>query len=394
MIRPEWRELDEEIEAALGETFGEVRATVRKNLAALLIGLVVVLRMSRGWYGRLTLSGIGRAMPTVGSVKVRYKRLHRFLDNPHFRTDDLGPGLVRAAVGANPPSLLPVLIDQTTVGDVQVLTGSYPVDGRSIPLAMTAFEYGKLGSSQTLVEEEFLRRTAASVPRETRLIWIMDRGYGRVALVLLCHHEDWLFVIRSRSDILVETRGRRLSLSRLPHRQGVACRYRNVLYHGQKKVRVDLIIFRERGFRDPWFLLVPPDSEERLSTDAVVRLYRSRMRIETSFRDFKSWLGVRGLRLKVRKAERLNRLLMGLSLGYVLLLALGTGQLGQQLRREMEILRRTARHGTRRTLSDLFLALLVLSDVWLFSPANLKTLIGECLLAIRSGPVVPAALLI
>ena len=54
MIKPEWRELDEEIEAAFGETFWEVRATVRKNLAALLIGLVVVLRMSRGWYGRLT----------------------------------------------------------------------------------------------------------------------------------------------------------------------------------------------------------------------------------------------------------------------------------------------------------------------------------------------------
>jgi len=167
-----------------------------------------------------------------------------------------------------------------------------------------------------------------------------------------------------------------------------------VLYHGQMKVCLDLVILREKGFAEPWYLLVPPDSEEWLSTDAVVQLYRSRMRIETSFRDFKSWLGVRGLRLKGRRAERLNRLLMGLALGYVLLLALGTSRVGQQLRREMEILRRNARHGTRRTLSDLFLALLVLSDVWLFSPANLKTLIGECLRAIRSGPVVPAALLI
>lgn len=85
---------------------------------------------------------------------------------------------------------------------------------------------------------------------------------------------------------------------------------------------------------------------------------------------------------------------MGLSLGYILLLALGSGWLGQQLRREMEILRRTARPGTRRTLSDLFLALLILADVWLFSPANFQALIGECLLALRSGPVVPAVLLI
>jgi hypothetical protein len=85
MITPEWRELEEEIERTLLETFVEVRATVRKNSAALLIGLVVVLRMSRGWFGRLTLNGLSWALPTGGSARVRYKRLHRFLDNPHFR---------------------------------------------------------------------------------------------------------------------------------------------------------------------------------------------------------------------------------------------------------------------------------------------------------------------
>jgi len=394
MIRPEWRELEEEIETTLAETFTEVRATVRKNLAALLIGLIVVLRMSRGWYGRLTLSGLCRALPTTGSVKVRYKRLHRFLDNPHFQPETLGPGLVRAAVGPTPLPLLPVLVDQTTIGEVQVLTGSYPVDGRAIPLAMKTFETENLSSGQTQVEEEFLRRTAASVPRETTLVWIMDRGYGRVALVLLCQDQDWLFVIRSRSDLAVEREGQWVSLRRLPYRQGVACRYRNVRFHRQIRARVDLVIFREKGFKEPWFLLIPPHSEESLPTDVVVHLYRSRMRIETSFRDLKSWLGVRGLRLKVRKAERLNRLLMGLALGYILLLTLGASRLGHQLRRDMEILRRTARHGTRRTLGDLFVALLLLSDVWLFSAANLQSLITECLLAIRAGRAVPAALLI
>jgi len=136
MIRPEGRELEEEIETTLTETFSELRATVRKNLAALLIGLVVVLRMSRGWYGRLTLSGLGRGLPTTGSVKVRYKRLHRFLDNPHFQTETLSPGLLRAAVGPTPPALLPILVDPTTVGEVQMLTGSYPIEGRAVPVAL------------------------------------------------------------------------------------------------------------------------------------------------------------------------------------------------------------------------------------------------------------------
>ena len=392
----EWRDLQAEVETTLRETFGEVRATVRKNLAALMIGLVMVLRTPRGWYGRLTLSGISRAMPTRGQVAARYKRLHRFLDNTHFRTEQLSSGLLRLAAGESCPSLVPVLVDQTAVGDIQVLTGSYPVEGRAIPLAMATFEYGELPSSQNRLEEDFLRRLAGGLPREVRFVWVMDRGYGRASLLALCRQEQWLFVIRGRATVTVEYQEegkvKRASLGRLPHRQGVACRYRKVLYQGTKKERIDIIVYREKGFKEPWFLLVPADSEEMLPTDAVVQLYRSRMRIETSFRDFKSWLGVRGLRLKVRKAERLNRLLTGLALGYILLLALGSGRLAQQLRREMEILRNHARHGTRRTLSRLFMALLVVTDPLLLSLSNLTQMIKDCLLDLRSGQATKAAI--
>ena len=42
------------------------------------------------------------------------------------------------------PAFVPVLVDQTAVGDIQVLMGSYPVSGRAIPPAMATFEYGEL----------------------------------------------------------------------------------------------------------------------------------------------------------------------------------------------------------------------------------------------------------
>lgn len=396
-VREEWRELEGEVEETLRETFSDVRATVRKNLAALVLGLVMVLRTPRGWYGKLSLSGISRGMSTRGEVKARYKRLHRFLDNPRFQTEPLSAGLLRLASGESCPSLVPLLVDQTAVGEVQVLTASYPVSGRAIPLSMATFEYGELLSSQNRLEEEFLRRLAGALPRETRLVWIMDRGYGRVALLALCRKEDWLFIIRGRSGVIVEYqeegKRKRLSLGRLPHRQGQARRYRGVFYQGKKREKVDIIVYREKGFKEPWFLLVPPDSEEILPTETVVQFYRSRMRIEVTFRDFKSWLGVRGLHLKVRKAARLNRLLTALALGYILLLALGTSRLAQQLRREMEILRKKARHGTRRTLSGLSLALMVLTDPFLLSLANLKNILEECVLALRRGQALKTSFL-
>jgi len=157
-VRPEWRELDADLEEALRETFSDLRATVRKNLAALVIALVMVLRMPRGWYGRLTLSGVARVMPTRGQVASRYKRLHRFLDNPGFRHESLCAGLLHLATGGTCPSLVPVLVDQTAVGEVQVLTASYPVEGRAVPLAMATFEHGERELSQNLLEEDFLRR--------------------------------------------------------------------------------------------------------------------------------------------------------------------------------------------------------------------------------------------
>lgn len=387
----EWRELYREIEDTLEEKFTELRRTVVKNLAYLVIALVIVLRTPRGWYGKLSLSGISRGMCTEANAKSRYKRLHRFLDNPHFQSEQLSSGLLELVVGKKIPSLLPLIVDQTAMGDIQVITGSYPVEGRSVPLAMATFEYRELEASQNIVEEDFLKKLARSIPKETQVVWIMDRGYGRASLLVFCRKQKWLYIIRGRSHVKVQYQEqgkiKRMSLGRLKHRQGVARRYRNVLYHGIIKEKVDIIVYRERGFKEPWFLLVPAGSEDVLPTELVVSWYRARMRIEVSFRDFKSWLGVRGLRLKVRRAQRLSRLLAALAIGYILLLALGSSRLGKQLRRELEILRTRVRHGTRRTLSVLSIALMTVTDSLLLSRTNLMSVLADCLMRLRQGQV-------
>ena len=110
------------------------------------------------------------------------------------------------------------------------------------------------------------------------------------------------------------------------------------------------------------FLLVPPDSESWLPTAEVVRLYRQRMQIEHCFRDWKSHLGLRGLHLQVDKSSRLLRLLMGFTLAYLLLLLLGQDPLAEKLRPIFEQRRHRPRHGTKRVLSVLSIALYLLSD--------------------------------
>jgi len=108
-------------------------------------------------------------------------------------------------------------------------------------------------------------------------------------------------------------------------------------------------------------LLVPVAYRTLLETDLVIDLYRERMQIEQSFRDFKTHLGLRGLNLQIDIASRMGRLLLAFCLAYILCVLLGESSLGQQARIGFEIPRHTARHGTRRTLSGLSIAMLILS---------------------------------
>jgi len=142
-----------ELKEGLIREFPSLSKTVTRNLACLIFALLLLLRTYRGWYGRLTLSGIARCFPSEGTSKSRYKRLCRFLDNENFQMINLTKDLTRLICPKE--ELLPVIIDQTAIGDVQVISANIPIEGRSIPIATCTFEYGKIKDSQNNLEEEF-----------------------------------------------------------------------------------------------------------------------------------------------------------------------------------------------------------------------------------------------
>ena len=152
-----------------------------------------------------------------------------------------------------------------------------------------------------------------------------------------------------------------MKLHQLRSKPFVARCYRDVLYHAKKQVRVDVIVYYEPGYKEPWYLLVPVTARDVMSTEVVVELYRERMQLEQSFRDFKTHLGMRGLKLQVDIAARMGRLLLAFCLVYVLCVLLGASPLGEQARATFEIPRRNPRHGTTRTLSALTIAMYMLS---------------------------------
>jgi hypothetical protein len=362
-------ELHASIRSLIESYFPCLRRPVRKNLSRLTCAFLHLAWSVRFGYGGLHLTSIARVLPKGKKFKSSYKWLSRFLKCKYFDASSLAECMLAVILGQKPPPWVIVLVDQTTVNGVEVVNAAIPFQGRAVPVAWVDFEYPWKTlhpPSQNTIERYLLTWLGLAVPRGVRLILIFDRGYARVELIKDLNQGQQPFLIRARSNVIVQTevRGRqqRLSLGRLPHRTGCPIRYRHVLYHSRKAEPVDVIVYREKGFQEPWFLIVPPDSESWLPTEEVVRLYRQRMQIEQCFRDWKSHLGLRGLHLQVEKSERLLRLLMGFTLAYLIVLLLGQDRFAEQLRPHFEQERHKPRHGTRKVLSVLSMALYLLSD--------------------------------
>ena len=379
--------LQERLREVIDRTFHGLRRLVRTNLVLLTEALLLLVRGGRSGQGRLSLHAIARQLRTPGRPQSRYKRLHRFLDCLRFDPASGTSGLVQLALGVRPRArLLPVLVDQVTIGTVQVLHLGTPYRGRVLPVGFRTFAYPLAEGSQSRLELTALADLATSLPAGVRPVWIEDRGYARVRLVEEFTRAGELFIIRGRGNVGVCCAGgpwQRLATVAAGIPPNVAVRFTHALYHTTRRRPVDLVCYRDPAFQEPWALILPPDSEALLPTVQAVQAYRERMQIEQGHRDWKTHLGMRGLQLKVRQPERLARLLMVFAIAYALVLLLGASQLGKTLRDQIEIRRARPRHGTTRTLSVLTLGCALLATPRHLPRAWAKLL--QLLHALRDG---------
>jgi hypothetical protein len=349
--------------AILDTAFPALHRSLRKTLAVVCTGFLAVLAAARGGNGALSLAALARGLPSPGRAHSRETRLHRFLKNRRLEGRAVSTGLVRLLFRPGPRRLVALLFDQTQAGPAQALVVAVPFAGRALPLSVWTFAYpwrDRLPSQNTL-EELCLAEVEASLPPGLTPVWIGDRGYSRARLLGRCRREGRLFLLRGRGGTRVTVDGRTCKLRELPAPAAAPARYPHVLYHAQQRIPVDVIASHEAGFAEPWYLLVPADSAALWGPAAIVALYRERMQIEQSFRDFKTHLGLRGLHLKVHVDERLGRFLHAFCLAYALLCVLGATPEGEAARADLEIPRRRPRHGTTRTQSVLSIARMMLT---------------------------------
>ena len=357
-------ELDDLLRKLMGFLFvyrGMIRVTILKNIALVTYGLITLFQGARGGNGWLSKAALARCLPLGTGPKEREQRLYRFLDNVRLTLELLIPLHIGLACGTKLRERLPMILDQTTIRGIETLLIGLVFEGRVLPIAFSCFMKRFIHKRQNILEHSLILAAMSCFPVEFRPLLILDRGYARVALLIHLGEEGIPFLCRAKRSVMVYLRGeiKGKTLGRFKIKPGQILRY-SVLYHSQKKEPLDLIIYFGKGYKEPWYLLVP--SGTSLTAEEIVELYAKRMSIEQGFRDWKTHLGVRGLVFYGgNPAPRLTRLLLAFSLSYLLCLALGSTEEAQQVRAFVEIKRRKPRHGTTRTLSVLSIGILRLS---------------------------------
>lgn len=239
------------------------------------------------------LSDISQRMP--GNPGAGYKRIQRFLAqaDPHeallrlFQVDApfvLGDPTEIPRPQARKTEYVGRLKDGKTRG-FWLLSLATPFRGRAIPFHFITY------SSRTIAQEETSRNLDHSRAFEgiKALLGdrplVLDREFSYLELLHNLVAEEVQFVIRlnmgSHPPIFLNQQGRRVELMIQPGQEVV---HRNLFYKAE--VRVQVIGRWKRGFARPLWVMTSLEPQQGL------RIYLQRMKIDESFRDLKSLLGL------------------------------------------------------------------------------------------------------
>jgi hypothetical protein len=329
----------------------------QKALAALVCGVVCAEQAQ--------VSRASAGMPGVAHDRSKLRRVQRLLANPRF---DLARGQRRllARVLGRRRGRLDVLVDATTTSASAHQAGTVTLclalawQGRAIPLLWRSWVADAPGQdwvgalrAMTQTLHEVLVAVAPDQPQQDppQVVVLADRGLSGSTLARLAREHGWHYLLRVTRHTQVRTAdGCVQEVRAWVSRPGTrACLSQVQLYAPRRKVRPGaggwarvweealtaqvVAVWRARD-QEAWLLVTDlPASLARCAE------YRRRTWEEELFRDLKG-LGWHWEQSRLRRPERVERLLLVLALATLWMLGLGQRVLRRGRRRQLEDRRR------------------------------------------------------
>lgn len=292
-----------------------LRLSQAKTLAILVAAAMRVQRIS--------LANIGRQM--LGCAKHQIKRCWRFCANGRVESADAMRGVLQRVLKKRKQKLL-ISFDWTDIKGMQMLMAAAVIKGRGVPLCWASCSGHTYDGhrSRNAFEESLLLVLRSMIPRQVKVIILADRGFGRTELARFCQRQGFGYLIRIQPDVHVRCRSYSGKLLDYPVHKGIARVLKNAAYRQKNPLQQHVVIRWKRGLparRDEcWFLA----TDQQASAVRLCELYGQRMTIEQLFRDGKSKRNGWSLRdTRIKRPDRLDRLMLILALAYLLLCGLG-----------------------------------------------------------------------
>jgi hypothetical protein len=288
------------------------RITRVRNLALLMTGLYLARKVH--------LSLMVEEWHLPGKTPSLVNRLRRFLDNPRVSVPDYYRPVAESLVGAFRGLPMRLIMDTTKLGfSARLLTVSLAYRKRALPLAWSVHR-GKQGWVAVKEQIALLRWVARLIPEGSE-VWVLgDCEFQHVPLISWVKGRGWHYVLRQQGKVLVWQPGEaQKQLADFDLKEGetryLDCVYLTQEYHYGP---VSMVLHWEVGEEEPWYL-----ATDQPATWRTIRTYKIRMWTEELYGDMKG----HGFDLEgtyMRDPDRLSRLVLGVCLVYVWLIAVGS----------------------------------------------------------------------
>lgn len=266
----------------------------------------------------LSVTGLGRNIKSATSEKHQIKRSMRLCSNPHLygEVNSIYAFMAHQLVGQQVQPI--ILVDWSDLDPRKqhfLFRASIAVEGRSLTLYEQV--YGVDEKEKPTIHKDFMLALKAMLPPSCKPIIVSDAGF-RVPWFELVESLGWDFVGRVRNktmckqqqdrewyltkDLYQHASVRPAGLGRylLRRKESFECDF--VVYKQKEKGRKKLTATGERARRssnslsnasreqEPWLLATSLPTDSASEAKKIVRIYKTRMQIEESFKDLKSGL--------------------------------------------------------------------------------------------------------
>jgi hypothetical protein len=291
-----------------------------ENLALMVVGMVFAQSVS--------LPAIGRYMPLSAiQLEGRVERLERLLACPKLGALDLLEPVARRVLAwlAKRQERLVIVMDRSLIrNDFNFLYVAVAFGRRSLTLGWVRLEH--TGTSDLAAQQRLLGWLARCLPEGAEVWIVADREFHSIELARWIDEDlGCRFALRIKAGTSVEIEGRWQQAGDLVRRG-----QRRVIEHVRvtkarraRAIRVSVLALWDQDEAEPWLLI-----SNAASGEAIEAAYRERFWIEEMFSDHKS-RGFNLERTRIEDPDRIERLLVALTLAYLWVMEIGMVVVGK-----------------------------------------------------------------